>query len=78
MLRRLETVPGESQGPALYGQALILTGLGRPDRALDSLEACFQQHAPPLVWLKIEPRFRPLHHEPRFAALLNGLGLASS
>jgi tetratricopeptide (TPR) repeat protein len=56
-----------------YGIALIHTGLGEREQALEWLERA------PRVWLAyvaIDPSLRSLHAEPRFHALLRKVGLA--
>ena len=49
--------------------------LGEKARALDSLEQAFSQHSSDLVWAKARPEFDSLRGEPRFAALLQKMGL---
>ncbi len=58
-----------------YGMALICAGLGENDRALAWLERAFQQRSSWMVHLNVDPRFDPLHADPRFADLVRRIGL---
>ncbi|NVM56954.1 MAG: tetratricopeptide repeat protein, partial [Desulfobacterales bacterium] len=54
-----------------YDMAVIYTGLGERDQAFQWLEKAYEQRDGWLAgWLKIDPRFDPLHNDPRFADLL--------
>lgn len=53
-----------------YGIALVEAGLGRRDAALASLETAFAERSHWLVWLRLDPRWRDLRSEPRFARLV--------
>jgi len=55
--------------------ALIAAGLGENQRALGLLEQAAAAHEGSVLFLKAEPLFDSLHSEPRFAALVRGLGL---
>jgi serine/threonine protein kinase/Tfp pilus assembly protein PilF len=54
---------------------LVLTLLDMKDRAFEQLERAFQQREPGLLFLKVAPWADPLRSDPRYAALLNKLGL---
>lgn len=56
-------------------RALILLGLKENDAALAALEAAAAARHRLVFWIKVDPRFRPLHDHPRFAALLSAVGL---
>ena len=58
-----------------YHLAIAQLGSGDPDAALTSLERAPDECDPGLVYVAAEPRFRPLHSEPRFKSLLSGLNL---
>ncbi|MEX2273067.1 MAG: protein kinase [Vicinamibacterales bacterium] len=60
---------------ASYDLGLALVGLGRAGEALDWLERACDVRSGLLVYLKVEPMFDPIRHEPRFTALLDRLGL---
>lgn len=60
---------------ASYDVGLVLVGLGRASEALDWLERACDVRSGLLVYLKVEPMFDPIRHEPRFAALMERLGL---
>jgi serine/threonine-protein kinase len=60
------------------GAARVLVALGEIEQALDALEQGARVRATDLTWIRVEPPFRPLAGEPRFAALLHRLRLAPS
>jgi hypothetical protein len=41
--------------------------LGEADTAFAWLERAFDERSNWLVWLRLDPRWRPLHADPRFA-----------
>jgi len=53
-----------------YGFALIHTGLGENDEALEWLERAYQDRNGWMVSLQVEPRLDPLRSDPRFQDLL--------
>jgi tetratricopeptide (TPR) repeat protein len=53
-----------------YAFALIYTGLGENDAALEWLEKAFQDRNGWMPFLNVEPRFDPLRSDPRFQDLL--------
>jgi hypothetical protein len=57
------------------GLAQIHVGLGERERALEWLERGADAGAY-MLYLGVDPTFRPLYGEPRFQALLKRLGLA--
>jgi hypothetical protein len=57
--------------------AIVYAGLERRDDAFAWLERALEAHDPGLVYLGIAPAFATLHQDPRFAALLRKVGLAS-
>ncbi|MBI2947072.1 MAG: tetratricopeptide repeat protein [Verrucomicrobia bacterium] len=63
---------GNLVGP--YRLAILYTGLGETDQALDALERAYREGSG-LVLIKAEPRFKPLRTHPRFKALLRLLRL---
>jgi eukaryotic-like serine/threonine-protein kinase len=58
-----------------YQIAAIYVGLNDKDRAFDWLNKAFQDRADWLVFLKVDPRFDPLHSDPRFAEVLRRVNL---
>jgi serine/threonine protein kinase/tetratricopeptide (TPR) repeat protein len=58
-----------------YHIAIVYSGLGNRDETLSSLERAFEDRADYLVFLKVDPRFDWLHTDPRFASLLDRVGL---
>ena len=59
-----------------YYFALLYTGLGEKDLALEWLEKAYEERQPYLYLLKVEPVFDGLHSDPRFQDLLRRLGHA--
>lgn len=62
--------------PALL--ALLYAGLGDATRALAWLDAAYEHRDPQLIWLGVEPQFRPLHGDPRWARHLERLNLVTA
>lgn len=58
-----------------YSIALVYSGLGNKDETFNTLERALQDRADYLVFLKVDPRFDWLHRDPRFASLLERVGL---
>ena len=72
-LRRLS---GERYvSPARLAQVHV--GLGERTEALDRLEEAHAERAADLAWLGVRPVFASLRTEPRFLALLKGIGLVN-
>ena len=60
--------------PVLF--ALVYVGLGETERALEVLERAYENQAAHLTDVPMDPRFRPLHSEPRYEEIVKGIGLA--
>jgi len=58
-----------------YHIALVYSGLGNKDETFNSLERGLRDRADYLVFLKVDPRFDWLQSDPRFASLLDRVGL---
>jgi serine/threonine-protein kinase len=58
-----------------YHIALIYSGLGNKEETFKWLEQAFRGRADYLVYLKVDPRFDWLHRDPRFASLVDRIGL---
>ena len=67
----------ETQYLPSYWIALIYTGLADKERAFEWLERAHQERSSWLVWIGVEPRFDGLRSDPRFARLLDQMGLAA-
>jgi len=71
-----EVLERSKQGPfAPDPMAGIYTGLGDKDKAFEWLEKSYEERHPTLHGLKTIPRFRSLHSDSRFTALLKKMGL---
>ena len=55
--------------------AWVYAALGEKDRAFLLLDRSVRERVPLLLWAKVDPRLDPLRDDPRFAALLQQLGL---
>jgi tetratricopeptide (TPR) repeat protein len=73
---QLERMRGQRYVAAIY-IALVWTGLGDRDRAFQWLDQAYEEDCEYLVYLPTEPMADPLRDDPRFAQLLQKLGLAS-
>ena len=56
-------------------RAMALSALGRTGEALDSLERSLEAREPPLVFIMGDVLLAPLHHEPRFQAVVRAVGI---
>lgn len=69
------TTMAKEQDVSPYDLAILYTGLGEKDQALDQLSKALDERAGWIIYLKVEPLFDPLHSEPRFTDLVRRLGL---
>jgi DNA-binding winged helix-turn-helix (wHTH) protein/TolB-like protein/lipoprotein NlpI len=53
-----------------YGTALVYAGLGDREQAFAWLEKAFAERSHWLVWLRLDPRWKTLRSDPRFAGLI--------
>ena len=53
-----------------YGIALVHAGLGHKDEAFGWLDRAFEERSHWLVWLRLDPRWKNLRDDPRFATLI--------
>ena len=74
LVSRLQDAAAPNDLPA-YHLALAHTGLGNRDAAFSLLEKACADREPAVVNVKVEPRFDPLRHDPRYGALLEHLRL---
>jgi tetratricopeptide (TPR) repeat protein/DNA-binding winged helix-turn-helix (wHTH) protein len=58
-----------------YGIAMIYSGLGERDRALDWLCRAYEQHDFIVGWLRLDPQFDDLRSDARFIELVHQTGL---
>ncbi len=74
LLWELEPKLAEDNRLALLS-AMLFTALDKKDRAFEQLERSFQQREPGLLFLKVAPWADPLRSDPRYAALVEKVGL---
>jgi len=55
--------------------AIVYTGLGEKELALEWFEKAFEERTGALIYLKVEPLYDSLRNEPRFNDLLRRLNL---
>lgn len=58
-----------------YLMAMVHVGLGDHAQALSDLQRAVEINSTWLPWLKVEPKFDPLHSSPEFTGLLERVGL---
>ena len=58
-----------------YDLAVLYTGLGEKDKAIEQLNKAYEERAGWVINLQVEPLFDPLRSDPRFADLLRRMGL---
>ncbi|MDH3528896.1 MAG: protein kinase [Acidobacteriota bacterium] len=61
-----------------YGIALVYTGLGEKDKAIESLITACGERNLEIVFLNVEPRFDPLRDDPRFQEIISHLGFTNN
>jgi tetratricopeptide (TPR) repeat protein len=66
---------GRSRYLSPFHTALAHAGLGDADEAFEALEQATVEADPALAYLVAEPRFEPLRSDPRYARLVDLLGL---
>ena len=54
---------------------MALGYLGRDDEAIDSLQRCINMRAGMCAFMNIDPNLESLHDHPRFAALVDQIGI---
>ncbi len=76
ILQQFQTFAASSRGyvPALE-IAVIYSGLGEKDKALEWLHKAYETRSGLLLYLQAEPVFAALHAEPRFRELVRRIGL---
>jgi serine/threonine-protein kinase len=57
-----------------YGIIIICVALGQIDEAMELFEQLYVERNEWLVWLRVSPKLKPLHGEPRFQELLRRIG----
>jgi hypothetical protein len=58
-----------------YNFVILYAGLGERDEAFQWLEKSYQDHASRMTILQVDPFLDPLRSDPRFANLLQRVGL---
>ena len=77
MLARLEDLAAR-QYVTPVGPALVHTALGEREAAFDALERAYEVRSMRVLLLTLDPRWEPLHDDPRFADLVQRVGLVSA
>jgi hypothetical protein len=49
-------------------------GIGENEKGLESFENAYKEKEMELIWLKVDPRLKPLHGDPRYEELLRKVG----
>jgi len=58
-----------------YSFAYVYAALGDKEQAFQWREKSFQDHAPEIAEIKVDPAFDSLHTDPRFSDLVKRIGL---
>jgi TolB-like protein/Tfp pilus assembly protein PilF len=74
ILAELEARPKEAYTPAV-AYAMVYAGLGDAMKTFEWLEKAFQEKAPQLIYLKVNPEWTELRGDLRFADLVRKVGL---
>ncbi|RZL96644.1 MAG: tetratricopeptide repeat protein [Variovorax sp.] len=69
VLREMDTLATQ-RFVTSYGIALVHAGLGHKDEAFGWLDRAFEERSHWLVWLRLDPRWKNLRDDPRFATLI--------
>jgi DNA-binding winged helix-turn-helix (wHTH) protein/tetratricopeptide (TPR) repeat protein len=59
-----------------YSMVVINLALGRVDQVFELMEQLFEERNDWLVWLKVSPELKSLHHDPRYKDLLARVGFS--
>lgn len=62
----------------VYEKALVYLGMGRKDEVFRMLDVSLENHYPNLINLGIDPMYDELRTDPRFATLIERIGLPHS
>jgi hypothetical protein len=75
--RQLEDEKSRDQDERMQPEMIgyLYAQLGDHDRAFAWLERAVDERTPRTLWLKVDPRTKPLRSDPRFTALLARLDL---
>ncbi|MEW6128954.1 MAG: protein kinase [Acidobacteriota bacterium] len=74
LLDELTNEPNERK-PSSYDIAVIYTGLGETEKAIEWLEKAYEERNEYLSYVKADPRFDPLRTDPRFQDILRRMSL---
>ena len=77
-IARLQAEANAGRYVSHFTIATIYAGLGDKDRAFAALDSAFVEHAWPMFTLSFDPLMDGLRADPRFAVLLQKVGLASA
>jgi serine/threonine-protein kinase len=65
----------ENEPVSPLSEALVYTGLGEDDAAMERLELAFLRRMRQLIWVNADPRFARLRNHPGFRDLISRIGL---
>jgi len=75
ILHELEEMSRHKQ-VASYDLALLYTGLGERDEAIEQLNRAYEDRSGFIIYLGVEPQFDPLRSDPRYTELLRRMNLS--
>jgi tetratricopeptide (TPR) repeat protein len=77
LLHQLQTLP-ENVPPPAYQVAILYLGMGDENAALEWLNRAYDTHSYGIHFVKIDPIWDPLRHEPRFGQLMQKMRLSQT
>ena len=65
-----------SPGSPSFFAAAVYIAMDEKNKALQLLQKAYSDHEAEMVWLKVDPLFRPLHGDPQYEDLLQKVGFS--
>jgi tetratricopeptide (TPR) repeat protein len=65
----------ENEPVSPLSEALVYSGLGEDDAAMERLELAFRGRLRQLIWVNVDPRFAALRNHSSFRDLISRIGL---
>ena len=66
----------QRETPPAFAIAHVYTCWGEEEKAFEWLERAYEERDPSLIWLRANTEMQNLHHDPRWEALLQKLGIS--
>src|SRR5688572_4368002 len=72
--RALEKMVTEKKQNTSTPLATVYLAMGEKNKALQMLDTAYRRHDLDMIWLKVDPHFKPLHNEVHYQELLKQIG----